>query len=108
MDEYSQTNVPSVYAIGDVTDRINLTPVALHEGMMLARTLFGGEPTKPDHKNVSGAIFSRRTRFFIFDGVWIFIYISSRNLSMTTMYNVSDDVQFRWPVQSFQTLPLVL
>ena len=53
MDEYSQTNVPSVYAIGDVTDRINLTPVALHEGMMLARTLFGGEPTMADHKNVS-------------------------------------------------------
>ena len=57
VDEYSQTSVPSVYAIGDVTDRINLTPVALHEGMMLARTLFGGDPTKADHENVASAVF---------------------------------------------------
>merc|ERR1712054_215282 len=58
VDEYSQTNVPSIYAIGDVTDRINLTPVALHEGMMLSRTLFGNEPSKADHKNVASAVFS--------------------------------------------------
>ena len=58
VDEYSQTNVSSVYAIGDVTDRINLTPVALHEGMMLAKTLFGGEPTKADHKNVSASTYT--------------------------------------------------
>ena len=46
-----------MYAIGDVTDRINLPPVALHEGMMLARTLFGGDPTKADHENVASAVF---------------------------------------------------
>ena len=38
VDEYSRTSVPSIYAVGDVTDRINLTPVALMEGMALAKT----------------------------------------------------------------------
>jgi glutathione reductase (NADPH) len=50
--------VPSIHAIGDVTDRINLTPVAIHEGMALAATLFGGRPTKPDHRGVPSAVFS--------------------------------------------------
>lgn len=59
MDEFSQTTCPSIWAIGDVTDRINLTPVALMEGMALSKTLFGGEPTKPDHKNVACAVFTQ-------------------------------------------------
>jgi pyruvate/2-oxoglutarate dehydrogenase complex dihydrolipoamide dehydrogenase (E3) component len=46
VDDFSATNVKGVWAIGDVTNRINLTPVALMEGMALAKTLFGGEPTK--------------------------------------------------------------
>merc|ERR1711871_1212987 len=54
----SQTNVPSIWAIGDVTDRINLTPVALMEGMALAATLFKDQPTKPNHENVASAIFT--------------------------------------------------
>jgi glutathione reductase (NADPH) len=58
VDDYSCTNVPSVWAIGDVTDRINLTPVALHEGICFARTVFGGTPTKPDHRDVPTAVFS--------------------------------------------------
>jgi glutathione reductase (NADPH) len=58
VDDYSRTNVPSVWAIGDVTDRINLTPVALHEGICFARTVFGGQPTKPDHRDVPTAVFS--------------------------------------------------
>lgn len=58
VDDYSRTNVPSVWAIGDVTDRINLTPVALHEGICFARTVFGGTPTKPDHRDVPTAVFS--------------------------------------------------
>ena len=41
-----------------MTDRINLTPVAIHEGMALAATLFGGRPTKPDHRGVPSAVFS--------------------------------------------------
>jgi glutathione reductase (NADPH) len=45
--------------MGDVTDRLNLTPVALHEAMCLARTLFGGEPTSPVHENVPAAVFSQ-------------------------------------------------
>ena len=52
VDEYSRTNVPSIFAIGDVTDRMNLTPVALMEGKALAATLFGGDATKPDYENV--------------------------------------------------------
>ncbi|MGH7336021.1 MAG: FAD-dependent oxidoreductase, partial [Myxococcota bacterium] len=59
VDEYSRSSVPSVYAIGDVTDRINLTPVAIHEGMCLAATLFDGRPTCPTHANVPSAVFSQ-------------------------------------------------
>merc|ERR1711871_1790734 len=55
----SQTNVPSIWAIGDVTDRINLTPVALMEGMALAATLFKDQPTKPNHENVASAVFTQ-------------------------------------------------
>jgi len=58
VDEFSRTNVPSVWAIGDVTDRLALTPVALHEGICFARTVFGKEPTKPDHRDVPTAVFS--------------------------------------------------
>lgn len=50
VDEYSRTSVPSIWAVGDVTDRINLTPVALMEGGALAKTLFLNEPTKPDYR----------------------------------------------------------
>lgn len=57
VDDYSRTNVPSVWAIGDVTNRINLTPVALMEGMALAKTIFGGEETKPDYQFVASAVF---------------------------------------------------
>src|SRR5262249_15991361 len=59
VDRYSRSSVPSVFAIGDVTDRINLTPVALHEAMCLAATLFGGRPTPVDHENVPHAVFSQ-------------------------------------------------
>ncbi|KAE9611455.1 hypothetical protein Lal_00011686 [Lupinus albus] len=59
VDEYSQTSVPSIWAVGDVTNRINLTPVALMEGMALAKTLFQDEPTKPDFRAVPSAVFSQ-------------------------------------------------
>jgi len=59
VDAYSRTNVPSIWAIGDVTDRIALTPVAIHEGVCLADTLFGGKPRSPDHENVPAAVFSQ-------------------------------------------------
>lgn len=58
MDDYSRTNVPSIWAVGDVTDRMQLTPVALMEGMALARTLVLNEPTKPNHMAVPSAVFS--------------------------------------------------
>jgi glutathione reductase (NADPH) len=59
VDEYSRSSVPNVWAIGDVTDRINLTPVAIHEGMCLAATLFDGRPTRPVYENVPSAVFSQ-------------------------------------------------
>lgn len=59
VDEYSRTSVPSIWAVGDVTDRINLTPVALMEGGALAKTLFANEPTKPDYSAVPSAVFSQ-------------------------------------------------
>ena len=58
VDEYLRTRVPSIYAIGDVTNRINLTPVAIREGAAVAATLFGGKPTKVDHTNIPTAVFS--------------------------------------------------
>eukprot|EP00898_Chlorokybus_atmophyticus_P003900 jgi/Chlat1/4510/Chrsp29S04580 len=58
VDEYSCTTVPNIFAIGDVTNRINLTPVALMEGTAVARTI-QGEPTKPDHVNVPSAVFTQ-------------------------------------------------
>ncbi|KAL5997034.1 hypothetical protein ACLOJK_007960 [Asimina triloba] len=57
VDEYSKTNVPSIWAVGDVTNRMNLTPVALMEGTCFSKTVFGGQPTKPDHTNVPCAVF---------------------------------------------------
>ncbi|XP_015969716.1 glutathione reductase, chloroplastic [Arachis duranensis] len=59
VNEYSQSSVPSIWAVGDVTDRINLTPVALMEGVALAKTLFLNEPTKPDYSYVPSAVFSQ-------------------------------------------------
>jgi glutathione reductase (NADPH) len=58
VDRYSKSSVDSIHAIGDVTNRINLTPVATAEGMALAKTLFGGAPTPVDHDNVPTAVFS--------------------------------------------------
>lgn len=58
VDEYSKTNINSIHAVGDVTNRINLTPVATAEAMWLARTLFRNEPTAIDHDNVPTAVFA--------------------------------------------------
>lgn len=59
VDDYSQTVVPSVYAIGDVTDRVNLTPVAIREGMAFVETVFRGNPTPVDHDLIPTAIFTQ-------------------------------------------------
>ena len=59
VDSYSQTDVPSIYAIGDVTNRLNLTPVAIREGMAFVSTVFEGKPTEVDHKLVPSAIFTQ-------------------------------------------------
>ncbi|KAM7257567.1 hypothetical protein ACFE04_013308 [Oxalis oulophora] len=59
VDDYSRTSVPSIWAVGDVTDRINLTPVALMEGGALAKTIFLNEPVKPDYSAVPSAVFSQ-------------------------------------------------
>ena len=58
VDEYSQTTAPNIYAVGDVTNRINLTPVAIREGHAFADTVFGGKPTRVDHADVPTAVFS--------------------------------------------------
>ncbi|MCE8514461.1 glutathione-disulfide reductase [Ruegeria pomeroyi] len=59
VDDYSQTAVPSIYAIGDVTDRVNLTPVAIREGMAFVDTVFRGKPTPVDHELIPTAIFTQ-------------------------------------------------
>ena len=59
VDEYSQTAVPSIYAIGDVTDRVQLTPVAIREGMAFVETVYKGNPTPVDHDLIPSAIFTQ-------------------------------------------------
>jgi glutathione reductase (NADPH) len=59
VDKYSQTAIPSVFAVGDVTDRANLTPVAIREGHAFADTVFGGKPTYFDHGLIPTAIFTQ-------------------------------------------------
>ena len=59
VDEYSQTAIPSIYAIGDVTDRVNLTPVAIREGMAFVETVFKANPTPVDHDLIPTAIFTQ-------------------------------------------------
>ena len=58
VDGYLQSSVPSIYAIGDVTNRVNLTPVATAEGMAVANTLFNKRPTALDYGNIPTAVFS--------------------------------------------------
>ncbi len=59
VDDYNQTNVPSIYAIGDVTDRVQLTPVAIREGMAFVETVFKGNPTPVDHELIASAVFTQ-------------------------------------------------
>ena len=58
VDENSRTNVPSIYAVGDVTNRVNLTPIAIREGHAFADTVFGDNPWIVDHSLVPTAVFS--------------------------------------------------
>jgi glutathione reductase (NADPH) len=60
VDAFGRTSCPSVFAVGDVTDRIQLTPVAIREGQAVATTLFGGgDPIPVDHQSVPSAVFSQ-------------------------------------------------
>ena len=59
VDEWSQTSVPSIYAVGDVTNRINLTPIAIREGHAFADTVFRAVPSKADHALVASAVFTQ-------------------------------------------------
>jgi glutathione reductase (NADPH) len=58
VDAYSCSSVPNIYAVGDCTNRMQLTPVAIAEGQAVAETLFHGNPQTPDYKNVPTAVFS--------------------------------------------------
>jgi glutathione reductase (NADPH) len=58
VDEFSRSSIPNIYAIGDVTNRVNLTPVAVRDGHAFADTVFGGRPTPVDYINVPTAVFS--------------------------------------------------
>jgi glutathione reductase (NADPH) len=58
VDRYSKTSAGHIYAIGDVTDRIQLTPVAIHEAMCFVQTVFHDNPTPADHQNIATAVFT--------------------------------------------------
>jgi glutathione reductase (NADPH) len=58
VDDLSRTSAPHIYAVGDVTDRLQLTPVAIHEAMCFVETAFKDNPTKPDHEHVASAVFT--------------------------------------------------
>ncbi|MFT7522459.1 MAG: glutathione reductase (NADPH), partial [Candidatus Paceibacteria bacterium] len=59
VDAWSQTNIPSIYAVGDVTNRVALTPVAIREGAAFVETVFKANPTKADHEDIPTAIFTQ-------------------------------------------------
>jgi glutathione reductase (NADPH) len=59
VDEWQRTTVKNIYAVGDVTDRINLTPVAIGEGRAIAETLYNNNPIRMDHADVPSAVFSQ-------------------------------------------------
>ncbi|CDX23154.1 glutathione oxidoreductase [Mesorhizobium sp. SOD10] len=59
VDQYSRTNVDNIWAIGDVTHRVQLTPVAIHEAMCFIETAFKDNPTAPDHDTIATAVFSQ-------------------------------------------------
>jgi glutathione reductase (NADPH) len=59
VDDYSKTNIDNIWAVGDVTDRINLTPVAIREGAAFSQTEFHDNPTRFDHDMVASAVFSQ-------------------------------------------------
>ncbi len=59
VDDYSRTSVSHIWAVGDVTNRVQLTPVAIHEAMCFLETAFKDNPTKPDHDLIATAVFSQ-------------------------------------------------
>jgi glutathione reductase (NADPH) len=59
VDEYSRTTAKNIYAVGDVTNRVNLTPVAIREGMAFVETVFKNNPTAYDHTEIASAVFTR-------------------------------------------------
>ncbi|WP_439635151.1 glutathione-disulfide reductase [Oceanicaulis sp.] len=59
VDEYSKTSVDNIYAVGDVTDRVNLTPVAIREGAAFVDTVYGGKPNAYDHSTIASAVFTQ-------------------------------------------------
>jgi glutathione reductase (NADPH) len=59
VDDYSRTSAENIWAVGDVTHRVQLTPVAIHEAMCFVETAFKGNPTRPDHDDVATAVFSQ-------------------------------------------------
>jgi glutathione reductase (NADPH) len=58
VDDDNRSSIPSIYAVGDVTDRVQLTPVAIREGHAFANTVFGNKPTRVDYANIPSAVFS--------------------------------------------------
>ena len=59
VDEYSRSTVKHIYAVGDVTNRVNLTPVAIREGMAFVETVYKDNPTAYDHRDIASAVFTR-------------------------------------------------
>jgi len=59
VDEYSQSSTKNIYAVGDVTNRVNLTPVAIREAAAFIETAFKGKKTAYDHSNIASAVFTR-------------------------------------------------
>ncbi|WP_321339358.1 glutathione-disulfide reductase [uncultured Cohaesibacter sp.] len=59
VDDYNRTNIDHIFAVGDVTDRVNLTPVAIREGAALAETLFNDNPIITDYDNIATAVFTQ-------------------------------------------------
>ena len=59
VDDYSRTSQPHIFAVGDVTNRVQLTPVAIHEAMCLIETVFKNNPVRPDYETIATGVFTR-------------------------------------------------
>lgn len=103
VDEYSKTIIDNIYAVGDVTNRANLTPIAIREGQAFAQTVFNNQPTKLDYSKIPTAVFSEPELGVVGqseaeaakDHAKINVYISRFRPMMNTLTDSTEKMMFK-------------